>query len=110
MRKPDFSKCENKGADQLCGNSTADQHLCFCYIDSTIPLLPKSEISSLLPSSVDVLYCLCRTWSETTKTDFLVMCLIYSTTASLYEPRYEKTGLRGFRPGPTQTGLYNHRR
>ena len=22
----------------------ADQHLCFCYIDSTIPLLPQSEI------------------------------------------------------------------
>ena len=27
-----------------------------------------------------------------------------------YEPRSEKTGLRGFRPGPTQTGLYSHRR
>ena len=27
-----------------------------------------------------------------------------------YEPRSEKTGLRGFRPGPTQTGLYCHRR
>ena len=27
-----------------------------------------------------------------------------------YEPRCEKTGLRGFRPGPTQTRLYNHRR
>ena len=27
-----------------------------------------------------------------------------------YEPRCEKTGLRGFRPGPTQTGLYSHRR
>ena len=26
------------------------------------------------------------------------------------EPRREKTGLRGFRPGPTQTGLYNDRR
>ena len=26
------------------------------------------------------------------------------------EPRREKTGLRGFRPGPTQTGLYSHRR
>ena len=26
------------------------------------------------------------------------------------EPRCEKTGLRGFRPGPTQTGLYSHRR
>ena len=24
-----------------------------------------------------------------------------------YEPRCQKTGLRGFRPGPTQTGLYN---
>ena len=29
---------------------------------------------------------------------------------STAEPRCEKTGLRGFRPGPTQTGLYSHRR
>ena len=28
----------------------------------------------------------------------------------LYEPRCEKTGLRGFQPGPTETGLYNQRR
>ena len=28
----------------------------------------------------------------------------------VFEPRCEKTGLRGFRPGPTQTRLYNHRR
>ena len=27
----------------------------------------------------------------------------------LFEPRREKTGLRGFRPGPTQTGLYKLR-
>ena len=26
----------------------------------------------------------------------------------LFEPRCEKTGLRGIRPGPTQTGLYSH--
>ena len=26
------------------------------------------------------------------------------------EPRYEKTALWGFRPGPTQTRLYNHTR
>ena len=26
-----------------------------------------------------------------------------------YEPRHEKTCLRGFRPGPIQTGLYSHR-
>ena len=28
----------------------------------------------------------------------------------IFEPHYETTGLWGFRPGPTQTGLYNHRR
>ena len=27
-----------------------------------------------------------------------------------FEPRCEKTGLRGFRPGPTQTELCSHRR
>ena len=27
-----------------------------------------------------------------------------------YEPLCEKTGLRGFRPGLIQTGLYSHRR
>ena len=26
-----------------------------------------------------------------------------------FEPRHEKTGIQGFRPGLTQTGLYNHR-
>ena len=41
MRKPAFCICENKDADQLCGNRTADQRLCFRYIDSTIPLLSK---------------------------------------------------------------------
>ena len=47
MRKPAFCICENKDADQLRGNREADQRLCFRYTDSTIPLLPKSEISSL---------------------------------------------------------------
>ena len=46
VRKPDFCICENKDADQLRGNREADQRLCFRYTDSTIPLLPKSEISS----------------------------------------------------------------
>ena len=29
---------------------------------------------------------------------------------SIYEPRFEKTCLRDFRPGPTQTGLCSHRK
>ena len=47
MKKPAFCICENKDADQLRGNREADQRLCFRYTDSTIPLLSKSEISSL---------------------------------------------------------------
>ena len=47
VRKPDFCICENKDADQLLGNHEADQRLYFRYTDSTIPLLSKSEISSL---------------------------------------------------------------
>ena len=54
MRKPTFCICENKDADQLRGYREADQRLCFRYIDGTIPLLSKSEISSLKPSSVAV--------------------------------------------------------
>ena len=46
MRKPTFCICENKDADQLSSNREADQRLCFRYIDSTISLLSKSEISS----------------------------------------------------------------
>ena len=47
MRKPAFCICKNKDEDQLRGNREADQRLCFRYIDSTIPLLPKAEISKL---------------------------------------------------------------
>ena len=65
MRKPAFCICENKDADQLPGNREADQCLCFRYMDSTIPLLSKSKISSLWPSSVVVQPGLCRTRSET---------------------------------------------
>ena len=157
VRKPAFCICENKAADQLCGNRTADQRLCFRYIDCTIPLLPKSEISSIQPSSVAVQPGLCRTWSETPKTGFLttrlkcssrknvgersrfdnqslmfiyIRCLIASIVCMSMIKTYlskvsiklthlcnmslvdncEKTGLRGFGPGPTQTGPCSHRR
>ena len=81
VRKPAFCICENKDADQLRGNREADQRLCFRYTDSTIPLLPKYEISSLYPSSVAVQPGLCGTWSETPKTGFLTTRLICKQTA-----------------------------
>ena len=36
MRKPafKFANAKNKDAEQLCGNRTADQRLCFRYIDT----------------------------------------------------------------------------
>ena len=55
----------------ICENKDADQRLCFRYTDSTIPLLPKSKISSLYPSCVTAQPGLCRTLSETPKTSFL---------------------------------------
>ena len=70
MRKPAFCICENKGADQLCGNGTADQRLCFHYkVQSLFCLNLKFQASShlLRPS-------FCR---KSLKTDFLETCLIY---------------------------------
>ena len=64
MRKPCFCLCKNKGADQLRSNCEADQRLCFRYTDSTIPLLPKSKISSIYLSSVVAQTGLCQTRSE----------------------------------------------
>ena len=48
MRKPAFCICENKDVDQLRGDREADQRLCFRYIDSTLPLLPKIQSSKTL--------------------------------------------------------------
>ena len=65
MGKPTICIGKNKGADQLRSNCEADQHLCFCYMDSTIPLLSKFKISSLYPSSsVNVQPSLCWTGLE----------------------------------------------
>ena len=62
-----FCKCENKGADKL---------LSFRYIDSTVRLLPKSKISSPLPSSIAKQPSLYQTWSEIPKTGFIMTQLI----------------------------------
>ena len=70
MRKLAFCIWENKDADQLRVNREADQRLCFCYTDGTIPLLPKYEISSLQTSTVAVQPGLCGTWSENSEDRF----------------------------------------
>ena len=76
-KKADFCLCENKDADQLRRNCKADQRLCFRYMDSTLSLLIKSEISSFYAASGTVHVGLCQTWSETRKTCFLASRLKY---------------------------------
>ena len=82
MGKPAVCIGENKGADQLGSNCEVDQRLCFRYTDSTgtIPLLSKSKIASLLPSSVTVQPGLCRTGSEP-------KLLVFSRTSSNLKKR-----------------------
>ena len=63
QNKTDFCIIENKGADQLHSNSTADKCLCFRYIDST------SKISNFKPVAVQP--GLCGAWWETPKAGFL---------------------------------------
>ena len=57
-------------------------------ISFTIPLLSKSEISSLYPSSVAVQPCLCGTWSETPKTGFLTTRLKLLSNSYLFTSVY----------------------
>ena len=59
------------------GNAEADQRLFFRYMDRVVPLVPKSEILKLLKSILVVQPGLCGTWSETPKSGFLTMRLIY---------------------------------
>ena len=70
MRKLAFYRCKNKSADQLGNNLAAVQCLCFHYMDITILLLSKSEISSHYPSSVSAQLGLCKTGSEPPNTGF----------------------------------------
>ena len=58
MRKPAFCIYVNKDADHLRGDREADQRLCIRYTDSTIPLLPKSEIN-FKPLAI---FCSCTAW------------------------------------------------
>ena len=50
MRNPASCICENKDADQLCGNREADQRLCFAIriVQSRYLLNPKFQASSYL--------------------------------------------------------------
>ena len=76
MRKTSFCICE------------ADQRLCFRYTDSTNPLVPKVEISSL--SSVVVQPGLCRTRSKPRKPVFHNEAHFFHRLPPYQFPRFNK--------------------
>ena len=84
MRKPIIYICENNGANQLRSNCEADQHLCFRHMDSTIPLLLISKVSSFWLYSVIVQPGLCRTWSYTRIVGFLMHRIILYFTGQFF--------------------------
>ena len=124
VRKLAFCISENKDADKLRGNRELISDFVFgtLIVQSLYFLNPNFQASSYLlwlysPE--------CRIWPESPKTGFLTMLRFlllldrahstltteYSITSHLaasYEPRCEKTCLRGVRPGLTQTGLCSH--
>ena len=71
MRKPFFAICQQQRRRSACACVQSDQRLCFCCLDSIIPLVSISKISSLYLASVAA-----QTWSQTPKTGFLMTWLI----------------------------------
>ena len=69
----------NKGADQPAHPRSLISAFVGRCLDGIIPLISKlSEISSLYLASVALKVGLSLPWSQTSKTSFLVMRLIYS--------------------------------
>ena len=65
MRKPPFCiYAKTKAQLSFAVTAKLIMPVCFRYTDSTIPLLSKSKITSIKPSSVLVQLGLCRTGSE----------------------------------------------
>ena len=62
----------NKGAGQPAYPRSLISAFVVCCLDSIIPLVSSSEISSLCLASVAAQDGLCFTWSQTSKTGFLV--------------------------------------
>ena len=76
MRKPVLPYANNKGADQPAHPRSLISAFVVRFLDSIIPLVSISEISSLFLASVAVQASLSLPWSQTPKTGFLVTMLI----------------------------------
>ena len=76
MRKPVLPYANNKGADKPAHPHSLISAFIVRILDSIIPLVSRSKISRLYLASEAAQPGLRFTWSETSKTGFLVTCLI----------------------------------
>ena len=81
-----FGICKNKDADQLCRNHSTDQCLIFAtqIVQSLFFLNPKFQASC---HPLKLYSQLCRTWSETPKTGFVMTRLILCCLLRLNCPK-----------------------
>ena len=104
----------NKGADQPAHPRSLISTFVVRCLDSIIPLVSISEISSVYLASVAAQSGLSLPWSQTPKTGFLVKRLIFVLSFVItelilvcfeYEPRHDKTNKVTVRPAKTQISL-----
>ena len=82
----------------------ADQRFCFRYMDSAIPLIPKSEILSFWPLSVHAQAGLCRAWLEPKLFFFSCACSFH--ICSIVCVRHTCMPRTGVAPLRIETGRY----
>ena len=70
MRKPVLATCKQQRHRSACASAQSDQRICFRCLDSIIPLVSISEISSIYLVSVAAQAGLSLPWSQTPKTGF----------------------------------------
>ena len=90
----------NKGADQSAHRRNLISTLVFRFLDSIMPLVSVSEILRLYLVSVAEQAGLCLTWSQTPKTDFLLMRLIHDAHIYLFPSFSNICACRTFRSFP----------
>ena len=89
MRKHVFAVCEQQRHRSACASVQSGQHLRCLRLDNIIPLVSKSEISSLCLASVTAQAGLSLPWLQTPKTGFLVMWLKFMQTWDFFNSSTE---------------------
>ena len=82
MRKPVYAMCEHKGADQPAHSRSLISTFVVRCLDSIIPLVSISEISSLYLALEAEQAGLSLPWSQPPKTDFLATRLIKNRSST----------------------------